>query len=237
MSQDQVALTWLGNATYRVTTPGGKVLILDPWIEGNPVCPTALKRVEHVDMMCITHGHFDHIDDAVRLAGTFQPDTVGVYELCVWLEGKGVKKTVALNKGGTLRVQDVVVTMVSADHTCGILDNGKIIYGGEAVGYVIEFANGLRIYHAGDTTVFTGMQLIGDLYSPDIVLLPIGGVYTMGPREAAYSCRLLRPKMVIPMHYGTLPTMPGTVEEFREHLRGERRLEIIEMKPGETRHF
>ena len=237
MAQDTVALTWLGNATYRVTTPGGKVLILDPWIEGNPACPPALKRVEHVDMMCITHGHFDHIDDAITLAGRFRPDTVGIYELCHWLERKGVPKTVALNKGGTLPVQDVLVTMVSADHSCGILDDGKIVYGGEAVGYVLEFAGGLRIYHAGDTTVFPGMQIIGDLYEPDIALLPIGGVYTMGPREAAYACRFLRPKMVIPMHYGTLPTMPGTVEEFRSHMREQRRIDIVEMKPGETRHF
>lgn len=237
MAKEKVALTWLGNATYSVTTPGRKVLILDPWIEGNPVCPADLKRVNHVDMMCITHGHFDHIDDAIRLAAAFRPDTVGIYELCHWLEGKGVTKTVALNKGGTLKVQDVSVTMVSADHSCGILDNGKIVYGGEAVGYVVEFSTGVRIYHAGDTTVFPGMQIIGDLYKPDIALLPIGGVYTMGPREAAYSCRLLKPKVVIPMHYGTLPTMPGTVEEFRRHMRPHKRVKIIEMKPGETRHF
>ena len=144
---------------------------------------------------------------------------------------KGVKQTSGMNKGGTQTVGDVKVTMVHADHSCGIQDGDQLIYGGEACGFVVEFANGLKIYHAGDTNVFGDMAIIRELYAPDIAMIPIGDHYTMGPREAAYACNLLKTKTVIPMHFGTFPMLTGTPGELHKLAPG---IEIVEMKPGQT---
>ncbi|HEY6936263.1 MAG TPA: metal-dependent hydrolase [Terriglobales bacterium] len=225
-----VKLTWLGHATFRIETSGQTVLV-DPWVMGNPLCPDKEKKVKKVDVMLCTHGHFDHIGDAVEIAKQHDPTVVGIFELCAWMEKKGVKKTSPMNKGGTQAVGDIRVTMVHADHSCGILDGDQIIYGGEACGFVIEFQNGLKIYHAGDTAVFGDMQIIRELYAPDIVLLPIGDHYVMSPREAAYACKLLRPKAVVPMHFGTFPVLTGTPAELKKLVKD---VEVVEMKPGQT---
>jgi L-ascorbate metabolism protein UlaG (beta-lactamase superfamily) len=226
-----VKLSWLGHATFRMQTPGGKTVVVDPWVMGNPVCPEKEKELSKVDAMLCTHGHFDHIADAVEIGKRHNPKVVGIFELCGWLEKKGVKNTSPMNKGGTQAVGDIRVTMVHADHSCGIQDGEQIIYGGEACGFVIEFENGLKIYHAGDTAVFGDMQIIRELYAPDIALLPIGDHYVMSPREAAYACRLLKPKAVVPMHFGTFPVLTGTVAEFKRLVKD---VEVVEMKPGQT---
>ena len=226
-----VKLSWLGHATFRMQTPGGKTVVVDPWVMGNPLCPEAEKKLSKVDAMLCTHGHFDHIADAVEIGKRQNPKVVGIFELCGWLEKKGVKNTSPMNKGGTQAVGDIRVTMVHADHSCGIQDGEQIIYGGEACGFVIEFENGLKIYHAGDTAVFGDMQIIRELYAPDIALLPIGDHYVMSPREAAYACKLLKPKAVVPMHFGTFPVLTGTVAEFKRLVKDA---EVVEMKPGQT---
>ncbi len=226
-----IRITWLGHATFRIETPGGKIILLDPWVMGNPMCPDKEKTVKHVDVMLCTHGHFDHIGDAVEIAKKHTPKVVGIPELCAWLEKKGVKNTAAMNKGGTQAVDDIKVTMVHADHSCGISDGDQIVYGGEACGFVIEFANGVKIYHAGDTNVFGDMKIIHDLYKPDIAMIPIGDHYTMSPREAAYACNLLKAKTVIPMHFGTFPVLIGRPNDLKKLVTGT---EIVEMKPGET---
>ena len=226
-----VKLSWLGHATFRIQTPGGKTVVVDPWVMGNPLCPEAEKKLSKVDAMLCTHGHFDHIADAVEIGKRQNPKVVGIFELCGWLEKKGVKNTSPMNKGGTQAVGDIRVTMVHADHSCGILDGEQTIYGGEACGFVIEFENGLKIYHAGDTAVFGDMQIIRELYAPDIALLPIGDHYVMSPREAAYACKLLKPKAVVPMHFGTFPVLTGTVAEFKRLVKDA---EVVEMKPGQT---
>ena len=225
-----VKLTWLGHATFRIET-GGQTVLVDPWVMGNPLCPEKEKKVKKVDVMLCTHGHFDHIGDAVEIAKQHNPTVVGIFELCAWMEKKGVKKTSPMNKGGTQAVGDVRVTMVHADHSCGILDGDQIIYGGEACGFVMEFQNGLKIYHAGDSAVFGDMQLIRELYAPDVALLPIGDHYVMSPREAAYACKLLRPKAVVPMHFGTFPVLTGTPAELKKLVKD---VEVVEMKPGQT---
>jgi L-ascorbate metabolism protein UlaG (beta-lactamase superfamily) len=231
MNLKGIKLTWLGHSTFRIETPGGKTLIIDPWVQGNPKCPESEKKVKKVDVLLCTHGHGDHIGDAVEIAKLHEPVVVGIPELCGWLGKKGVTKLSEMNKGGTQTVGDIKVTMVHADHSCGITDGDEIVYGGEACGYVVEFSNGVKIYHAGDTNVFGDMQIIRDLYAPEIAMLPIGDHYTMSPREAAYACNLLKPKTVIPMHFGTFPVLTGRPDALQKLVPG---LEIVEMKTGVT---
>ena len=231
MTLKGIKITWLGHATFRIQTPKGKTVLIDPWVMGNPACPETEKHVKAVDVMLCTHGHGDHIGDAVAIARQHNPKVVGIPELCRWLEKKGVKNTAEMNKGGTQQVEDIKVTMVHADHSCGIQDGDQLVYGGEACGYVVEFDNGVKIYHAGDTNVFGDMAIIRDLYAPEIAMLPIGDHYTMSPREAAYACNLLKPRTVIPMHFATFPILTGTPGQLAKLAPG---VQVEEMKPGQT---
>jgi len=231
MKLNGIKITWLGHATFRIQTPKGKTVLIDPWVMGNPACPESEKNLKNLDVMLITHGHGDHIGDAVDIAKKLNPKIVGIPELCGWLQKKGVKETSEMNKGGTQQVGDIKVTMVHADHSCGIQDGDQLIYGGEACGYVVEFDNGLKIYHAGDTNVFGDMAIIRDLYAPQIAMLPIGDHYTMSPREAAYACGLLKPSTVIPMHFATFPVLTGRPSELSKLVKS---VEVCEMKPGQT---
>lgn len=227
-------LTWLGHATFKIATPSGKVILVDPWVTGNPACPKAMQKFERVDTVLITHGHDDHIGDAVKIAKKFKPQMISIYETSVWLASKGVKNTTGMGKGGTIKVGEIEVTMVNALHSNGIEDGKKMIYGGEPCGYIVRLPGGLRIYHAGDTAVFGDMKLIADLYEPEVAMLPIGDYYTMGPREAAIAIRLLNVKHVVPMHYGTFPVLTGTPEELKKLTRDISGLEIHALKPGES---
>ena len=213
-------ITWLGHGTFQFRLPSGQIMIIDPWTDGNPAYPKGHK-VERVDVMCITHGHFDHIHDAVPLAREFSPEVVAIYETAAWLESKGVKNTRPMNKGGSQVVAGVTITMTHAVHSCGIQDDdGKIIYGGEASGYVMRFGDHRALYFAGDTNVFSDMALIEQLYHPELAFLPIGDLFTMSPAEAAMACRLLRPRKVIPMHFGTFPPLTGRPDDLRERIKG-----------------
>lgn len=231
MNLKGIKLTWLGHAAFRIETPEGKRLYVDPWIAGNPKCPESEKNVQRADVLICTHGHFDHIADAVDVAKKHDSVAVGIYELCAWLEKKGVKQASPMNKGGTQTVADVKITMVHAVHSCGIQDGDQIVYGGEACGYVLEFSNGVKLYHAGDTNVFSDMAIIRDLYAPKICMLPIGDHFTMSPREAAYACKLLTPETVIPMHFGTFPVLTGKPSELQALAR---EVKVVELKPGQT---
>jgi L-ascorbate metabolism protein UlaG (beta-lactamase superfamily) len=230
-----IKVTWLGHATFSIETPGGKKVIIDPWVTGNPVTPADKRSFDRIDVILCTHGHSDHIGDAAELAKKHNPKVVAIYELCGWLQKHGAKQIAPMNKGGSQQVGDIKVTMVNAFHSSGIEDGGSVVYGGEPCGYVVEFENGLKIYHAGDTCVFGDMAIIHDLYQPDLAMLPIGDIFTMGPKQAAYACRLLKPKAVIPMHFGTFPLLTGTSEEFGRQLKAANlNIELITMKPGET---
>jgi L-ascorbate metabolism protein UlaG (beta-lactamase superfamily) len=225
-------ITWLGHGTFLFRLPSGQVILMDPWTDGNPSYPAGY-QIPRVDLICITHGHFDHIHDAVPLAKKFSPQVVAIYEICNWLESKGVQNTRAMNKGGAQQVGEVSITMTHAVHSCGILDDGKIIYGGEAAGYVLRFADGRALYFAGDTNVFSDMHLIEQLYKPELAFLPIGDLFTMGPDEAALACHFLRVRKVIPMHFGTFPLLTGRPEKLSE-LTVDLETDVWTLEPGKT---
>jgi L-ascorbate metabolism protein UlaG (beta-lactamase superfamily) len=228
-------ITYFGHATFSLTTAAGSVAIIDPWVMNNPRCPKALKKVEKLDVIFVSHGHSDHIGDLLELAKKHKPKVVAMVETCGWLGTKGLEKEVApMNKGGTQKVGEFSVTLTHAFHSNGIEDGEKMVYGGEPAGLIIRMPGGFTIYHAGDTCVFGDMKLIGELYSPDVAMLPIGDHYTMGPREAAYAVKLLGVKDVIPMHYATFPVLTGTPEELRKECAGIAGLTIHALKPGES---
>jgi L-ascorbate metabolism protein UlaG (beta-lactamase superfamily) len=227
-------ITWLGHATFLLTTQAGKVVLIDPWLEGNPACPATLKKLPRVDIVAVTHGHGDHIGDLMAVIREHRPQVVAIYETCGWLESKGIKNLLPMGKGGTQKVGEVEFTLVDAHHSNGIQDDGKVVYGGEPGGFIVRLPGGLRVYHAGDTCVFGDMKLIGELYAPDLALLPIGDLFTMGPLEAALAIRLLGARNVIPMHYGTFPGLTGTPDALRERTQDISGLEIHVLKPGES---
>jgi L-ascorbate metabolism protein UlaG (beta-lactamase superfamily) len=224
-------ITWLGHGTFQFRLESGEVFVVDPWVDGNPSYPQG-HSFDRVDAILISHGHFDHIHDAVPLARKFSPKVVAIFETCEWLSSKGVKNTSPMNKGGSQQVGPVKVTMTHAVHSCGIKeDDGRIIYGGEAAGYVLRLADDRTLYFAGDTNVFSDMELIEQLYHPELAFLPIGDLFTMSPKEAAMACCLLKPKQVIPMHFGTVPALTGTPEQLAE-LIADRGIEVKTLDPG-----
>lgn len=227
------ALTWLGHNSFKLVTRGDKTVLIDPWVEGNPACPKELKTFEKIDVITISHGHGDHMADAVTLAKKFKPVTICNYEIHLFLSKKGVQTTSPMNKGGTQEAAGLKFTMVHATHSSGIEDGGQVIYGGEPCGYVITLEDGTRIYHAGDTGPTSDMALVAELYQPEIVLLPIGDLYTMGPREAALAAKMLKPKIIVPAHFGTFPALTGTPEALREELKKLGvKAEVVALRPG-----
>lgn len=222
-----IPLTWLGHASFRLDSPGGKRIYVDPWLTGNPKCPDAELKPERVDLIALTHGHGDHVGDAVDLAKRHGCTVIAPVELAGWLGRQGVESVLDPNKGGTVEAAGVRFTLTNAHHSSS---NNDGEYMGEPAGIVASIENGPRLYFAGDTCVFGDMALIRRLYEPDVAILPIGGHYTMDPREAALALELLGAKRCVPCHYGTFPPLVGTPAELRELAPD---VQIDEPEPGE----
>jgi L-ascorbate metabolism protein UlaG (beta-lactamase superfamily) len=210
-------ITYFGHSTFGITTPGGQFALIDPWVNTNPKCPESLKKISRLDAIFLTHAHSDHMGDLLALGKQFKPKIVVNFETYLYLGSKGLgSQCLPGNKGGTQKVGDFKVTMTHAFHSSSIDENGE------------------RLYHAGDTAVFGDMKLIAEIYKPELAFLPIGDIFTMGPREAAFAIRLLGVKHVIPMHYATFPMLTGTPEGLRAETKDIVGLEIHAIKPGET---
>jgi L-ascorbate metabolism protein UlaG (beta-lactamase superfamily) len=225
-------VTWLGHATVLVQIPNGTNLLIDPFIEHNPKYPKNFVLPEKIDYILLTHAHSDHTADAVPMAKKYGATVVAIVELAGYMAKKGVESTVGINLGGTLNIPGVAITMVEAKHSSSIEEDEISLYLGVAAGLVLTVEDGPVLYHAGDTSVFGDMALIKEIYNPELALLPIGGHYTMGPEEAAIATRLLTPKLVLPIHWGTFPPLTGTPQQLAKLL--DKPETIILLEPGES---
>ena len=246
-------LLWLGQSAFRLTTPGGKVIVIDPWLRTNPATPAEYKelgKLGKVDLILVTHGHFDHIADAPALAVLNKARLYAPGDLNQTLTVLGVlpaEQLPRMNKGGTVApfadAPGIRITEVRADHSSvyvwknPVTGKDETHVGGEPVGFIIELENGFRIWHMGDTGLFSDMMFIADYYKPDLVLLPIGGNFTMDPKDAAFATReWIRPKFAIAMHYGTNPLARGTLAQYLEAL-GDTPTKVLTLKPGDKVEF
>jgi L-ascorbate metabolism protein UlaG (beta-lactamase superfamily) len=224
--------TWWGHAAWVLETPGGARIAIDPWL-GNPLAPKEKPWPEALDAILVTHAHNDHVGDAAELAKRTGAKVYGSFELVSLL---GAKDGVGANIGGTFQVKDVTFHLVEAVHSSGFGQDPKgPIYGGPAMGFVLQIAGGPTVYHAGDTNYFASMQLLAEQFRPTVALLPIGGHFTMGPSEAAIAARLLKVGTVVPMHFGTFPLLTGTPEALEAELKKAKvRAKVLAIKPGES---
>ena len=248
LSTGSVSIEWLGHGSFKFDTPEGKVVLIDPWLETNPKCPPqyrAMEGLSRVDLVLFTHGHVDHfmLPDVKAIIERFNPKIIAPWELEFFLKAEvplADTLTFSLaNKGATSMIDGLGITMVGADHSSGAQLNGfegVNKYVGEPCGYIIEFENGFKVYHSGDTGLMADMELIvGNFYAPDMAILPIGGVFTMGPQEAAYACKLIRPKYVIPEHYATFPVLTQTADEFVEWVgQYSPQTQVSVLEPGDS---
>jgi len=250
-AQHKTEVQWLGQSAFKITTPGGKVIVIDPYLTANPKTPAAYKKLDalgKVDLILVTHGHNDHFADAPALARLNNAPVygpAGLMQSVVALEILPANLAVRFGKSGTVTPlgPDIQITAVHAEHSSELgwknpaTGKDEVHVGGEPVGYIIALKNGFTIYHMGDTGLFGDMKLIGDYYKPDLALIPIGGYFVMSPKDAAYATReWLHPRAVIPMHYGTTPQLKGTPEEYSAAL-GRGKTRVMALNPGDKASF
>lgn len=226
-----VKIRWFGHSGFSVQDPSGKTVLIDPWFQGNPSAPSGLEGVARADFILLTHDHFDHASDAIALATRTGAFIVCIFELAGDLKARGVPESrllhggIGMNVGGTVVLDGFSFTMTEARHSCSL---------GSPVGYVIRTPSGATVYHSGDTGIFAGMSLIGELHSIDVAMLPIGSVFTMDYRQAAKAAALLRAKTVVPMHYGTFPILEPNAERFvAEMKKSSPGTRVVVLTPGE----
>jgi L-ascorbate metabolism protein UlaG (beta-lactamase superfamily) len=224
-------VTWLGHATVLVQLPTGVNLLIDPFIEHNPKYPKEFVLPEKIDYILLTHAHMDHTADTVAVAQKHGATVVAIFELALYMSSKGVASFVGMNIGGTAQLPGVAVTMVEAKHSSSLQDGNTFLYLGDAAGLVLTIDDGPVLYHAGDTAVFRDMELIRDLYAPEVAMLPIGGHFTMGPKEAALAVRYLEPEVILPLHWGTFPPLTGTPQELAKLVNDPETVALL--APGE----
>jgi L-ascorbate metabolism protein UlaG (beta-lactamase superfamily) len=224
-------ITWLGHATVLVQTAGGTNILIDPFIAQNPKYPAAFSLPSKIQYILLTHGHGDHISDAVPVAQKHGSTVVAIYELAAYIGSKGVANTIGMNLGGTVQLDDVAATMVEAKHSAAAQDEHGTHEVGVATGFVLTIADGPVLYHAGDTAVFGDMNLIRELYQPSVAMLPIGGHYTMGPKEAALAVKFLAPQVVLPLHFGTFPPLKGTPKQLAALVNSN--VKVVDWSPGD----
>jgi L-ascorbate metabolism protein UlaG (beta-lactamase superfamily) len=232
MNLQGTRITWLGHATVLIQTAKGTNILIDPFIANNPKYPKDFVLPAKIHYILATHGHSDHIADVVPVAARHNSTVVAIYELAAYLATKGVAHTIGMNLGGSVQLDDVAATMVEAKHSSAAQDEQGTHEVGVAAGYVLTVADGPVLYHAGDTAVFGDMKLIHELYRPEVAMLPIGGHFTMGPREAALAVRLLEPKIVLPLHFGSYPPLKGRPEELAALIDAS--VQLVLWSPGES---
>ncbi|MCH8905898.1 MAG: metal-dependent hydrolase [Candidatus Heimdallarchaeota archaeon] len=230
-----VKITWLGHACVQLEYEG-KVIIVDPWIE-NPKFPGDDFKPKKIDLMLITHGHSDHFGNAIELAKEFNPQIPVIYEMSLYLESKGVENVSGFNFGGVYDFEGIKVALVPSSHSGGRNEDGTVLYLGSAAGYVIAFPDGNIFYHCGDSGVTAEMQVISELYAPNIGLLSAGGFYTMGSRGVAHTAKMMGLKYVVPIHWGTFPPLSDDApNKIRAKLDGTG-TEVIGLNPGDAHEF
>jgi len=222
---------WLGHSAFKMESPAGSTIYIDPFLSQNPTTPDEFKNPGNVDYILLTHGHEDHVGDTVDIANKTGCSVISQVELSHLLKKHGLKEDLAVefNKGGTIEFDDFNVTLVSANHSSSY--NGE--YAGEAGGLVISFRDDIIFYHLGDTNIFADLELYGDLYEPDVIAVPMGDYYTMGPKEAALSCELINAELAIPIHYGTFPVLTGKPEDFKKLTEEYSETKVLIPEPGE----
>jgi L-ascorbate metabolism protein UlaG (beta-lactamase superfamily) len=228
-----LAITWYGHSTFLIRTPGGVRVLFDPWFGGNPACPPALKKAPPADLILVSHGHADHVGDAVGAARDSGAPVVAGFELCDWLGRKGLQRLEPMNIGGTIELRGLRITMTEARHSSSIEEDGRTLYLGEPAGFVVRLEDGQALYYAGDTALFGDMRLIGETHHPSIAFLPIGDRFTMGPDAAATACRWLGVRQVVPMHWGTFPVLTGTPDALEAALASSS-VQVLRLAPGQT---